>query len=114
MSETFLEAANYTSISAPADVDEWILSGLTQRLSNPHTECEVVHWHDLDVEPGKPVPAASKSVTSKLVSSSVCWSIAYHPSYRMVELPRPVWNDVKDAPETKAALKRGAKTLGRK
>jgi flavin reductase (DIM6/NTAB) family NADH-FMN oxidoreductase RutF len=33
ISEPFVEAANYTSIDAPYDVDEWKLSGLTQRAS---------------------------------------------------------------------------------
>jgi len=29
ISEPFIEAANYTCIDAPADIDEWALSGLT-------------------------------------------------------------------------------------
>jgi flavin reductase (DIM6/NTAB) family NADH-FMN oxidoreductase RutF len=33
ISESFLEAANYTAIDAPIDVSEWKLSGLTQRKS---------------------------------------------------------------------------------
>lgn len=33
ISEPFLEAANFTSIDAPNNVDEWALSGLTQRPS---------------------------------------------------------------------------------
>ena len=33
ISEPFLEAANYTSIDAPNDVDEWQLAGLTRRQS---------------------------------------------------------------------------------
>jgi hypothetical protein len=33
ISEPFLEAANYTSIDAPNEVDEWKLSGLTKRKS---------------------------------------------------------------------------------
>jgi len=33
ISETFVEASNYTAIDAPDDVDEWKLSGLTQRKS---------------------------------------------------------------------------------
>lgn len=51
ISEPFLEAANYTSIDAPYDVDEWKLSGLTQRQSqsvpqNPvHTVCYVADGH---------------------------------------------------------------------
>jgi hypothetical protein len=33
ISETFVEAANYTSIDAPPDISEWDLSGLTPRQS---------------------------------------------------------------------------------
>ena len=33
ISEPFLEASNYTSIDAPDEIDEWKLSGLTQRKS---------------------------------------------------------------------------------
>lgn len=33
ISETFLEAMNYTSIDAPYEVDEWKLAGLTKRKS---------------------------------------------------------------------------------
>ncbi|WVQ71070.1 hypothetical protein IAR50_000595 [Cryptococcus sp. DSM 104548] len=58
------KAANYTSIDAPPEVDEWALSGLTQRksetVSPPHVaesafsmECEVSHWHDLIGSSGK-------------------------------------------------------------
>ncbi|ODO07382.1 flavoprotein oxygenase [Cryptococcus wingfieldii CBS 7118] len=64
ISEPFIEAANYTSIDAPPEVDEWALSGLTQRssetVSPPHVaesafsmECEVSHWHDLVGSQGK-------------------------------------------------------------
>ncbi|RSH86027.1 uncharacterized protein EHS24_004226 [Apiotrichum porosum] len=35
ISEPFLEAANYTAVDAPAGVDEWALSGLTKRESEP-------------------------------------------------------------------------------
>lgn len=33
ISEHFVEAANFTSIDAPSEVDEWALSGLTKRAS---------------------------------------------------------------------------------
>jgi flavin reductase (DIM6/NTAB) family NADH-FMN oxidoreductase RutF len=33
ISEPFLEAANYTAIDSPPEVDEWALSGLTRRPS---------------------------------------------------------------------------------
>jgi flavin reductase (DIM6/NTAB) family NADH-FMN oxidoreductase RutF len=33
ISETFMEAASYTSIDSPADVEEWALAGLTKRVS---------------------------------------------------------------------------------
>lgn len=68
ISEHFIEAANYTSIDAPSDVDEWALSGLTPVASSwtegpapPRVkeslyalECElydVVHFHS-DRDPG--------------------------------------------------------------
>ncbi|KIR30564.1 hypothetical protein I307_03675 [Cryptococcus deuterogattii 99/473] len=64
ISEPFLEAANFTSIDAPYNVDEWALSGLTQRPSEtvkpPHVaesafsmECEVLHWYDLIGDKGQ-------------------------------------------------------------
>jgi flavin reductase (DIM6/NTAB) family NADH-FMN oxidoreductase RutF len=33
ISEPFVEAANATSIEAPADIDEWVVSGLTPEPS---------------------------------------------------------------------------------
>lgn len=33
ISETFMEAASYTSIDTPAGVEEWALAGLTKRKS---------------------------------------------------------------------------------
>lgn len=33
ISEAFVESANITSVDAPPDVDEWILSGLTKEAS---------------------------------------------------------------------------------
>jgi flavin reductase (DIM6/NTAB) family NADH-FMN oxidoreductase RutF len=33
ISEPFAEAANSTAVDAPADVDEWIISGLTKAVS---------------------------------------------------------------------------------
>jgi hypothetical protein len=33
ISEPFVEAANWTSVDAPAEVDEWIGSGLTREPS---------------------------------------------------------------------------------
>lgn len=33
ISQSFLEAANYTAVDSPYDVDEWKLAGLTKRAS---------------------------------------------------------------------------------
>ncbi|KAL7418261.1 hypothetical protein Q5752_007127 [Cryptotrichosporon argae] len=63
ISEPFLEAANYTSIDSPSNVDEWVLSGLTKRASEtvrpPHVaesafsmECSLVHWYDIFTDEG--------------------------------------------------------------
>ncbi|KAF8493628.1 hypothetical protein JB92DRAFT_2749910 [Gautieria morchelliformis] len=58
ISEPFVTNANFTSIDAPEDVDEWIGSGLTKEpstiVSPPRVkesaysmECELFHLHDL-------------------------------------------------------------------
>ncbi|KAF9813689.1 hypothetical protein IEO21_05405 [Rhodonia placenta] len=58
ISEPFLDAANATSIDAPPEVDEWVVSGLTPepstlikparvRESAVSFECELFHSHDL-------------------------------------------------------------------
>jgi len=58
ISEPFVEAANATSIEAPADIDEWVVSGLTPEPSTfvkpPRVlesalslECELFHFHDI-------------------------------------------------------------------
>ncbi|EIN11791.1 flavo protein oxygenase [Punctularia strigosozonata HHB-11173 SS5] len=71
ISEPFVEAANFTSIDAPEDVDEWVLSGLTPEPSihvkTPRVkesavslECELYHWHDIR-------PPNSSTVTHSLV-----------------------------------------------
>ncbi|RXK42549.1 hypothetical protein M231_00103 [Tremella mesenterica] len=63
ISEPFLEAANYTSIDAPRDIDEWKLSGLTQHKSDlvkpPYVgesavslECTLLHSHELSGKGG--------------------------------------------------------------
>jgi len=58
ISEPFVEAANSCSIEAPADIDEWVVSGLTQepstlvkpprvRESAVSLECELYHFLDV-------------------------------------------------------------------
>jgi len=58
VSEPFVTNANFTSIDAPEDVDEWIGSGLTREPSTivrpPRVkesafsmECELFHLHDI-------------------------------------------------------------------
>lgn len=37
ISEPFIEAANITSVEAPANVDEWDISGLTKASSVSHS-----------------------------------------------------------------------------
>ncbi|OXG90694.1 flavoprotein oxygenase [Cryptococcus neoformans D17-1] len=138
ISEPFLEAANFTSIDAPYNVDEWALSGLTQRSSEtvrpPHVaesaftmECEVLHWYDLIGDKGKPTQAVvlgkikrfqvkefvldpqdqMKILTEKLRPMSRLGGISYGRSTQMVEIPRPVWDQVKNTPEVKEALEQG-------
>ncbi|WWC58902.1 uncharacterized protein I303_101447 [Kwoniella dejecticola CBS 10117] len=64
ISETFMEAASYTSIDTPPGIEEWALSGLTKRRSRtvkpPHVaesafsmECRLEHWYDLKNDDGK-------------------------------------------------------------
>ncbi|KIJ39486.1 hypothetical protein M422DRAFT_175244 [Sphaerobolus stellatus SS14] len=71
ISEPFVANANFTSIDAPADVDEWIGSGLTKEPStivkSPRVkesafsmECELYHLHDL-------CPPGSSEVTGTLI-----------------------------------------------
>ncbi|WVQ97205.1 hypothetical protein IAU59_004315 [Kwoniella sp. CBS 9459] len=142
ISEPFLEAANYTAIDAPYDVDEWALSGLTQRKSEtvkpPHVaesafsmECELLHWYDLVGDDGKPSHSVVlgrvkrfqvkefvldpndqfKILTEKLRPIARLGGISYSRTTQMVEVPRPVWDQVKDMPEVKEALERGAKKV---
>ncbi|KAK8865654.1 hypothetical protein IAR55_000799 [Kwoniella newhampshirensis] len=142
ISEPFLEAANYTAIDAPYDVDEWALSGLTQRPSEtvkpPHVaesafsmECELLHDYDLIGDQGKPTQSVilgkvkrfqvkefvldpedqMKVMTEKLRPMSRLGGITYARTTQMMEIPRPVWEQVKDTPEVKAAIEKGAKKI---
>ncbi|KAF7984236.1 hypothetical protein HWV62_16052 [Athelia sp. TMB] len=65
ISEPFIEAANATSVEAPSDVDEWVLSGLTRmdsvdvkpacvRESAASFECEL--YHVQGIPPNSPSP----------------------------------------------------------
>ncbi|KDQ53550.1 hypothetical protein JAAARDRAFT_39240 [Jaapia argillacea MUCL 33604] len=71
ISEPFIEAANSCSVESPEDIDEWIVSGLTQipstvvkparvRESAVSLECELYHFHDI-------CPPNSAEVTNSLV-----------------------------------------------
>lgn len=71
MSEPFIEAANITSVDAPADIDEWDISGLTRSTSidvrPPWVkesaigfECELFHSYEI-------CPPNSGEVTNTLV-----------------------------------------------
>ncbi|WVR05620.1 hypothetical protein IAU60_002642 [Kwoniella sp. DSM 27419] len=142
ISETFVEAANYTAIDAPPDVDEWALSGLTQRASEtvkpPHVaesafsmECTLEHWHDLIGDDGQPSHSVVlgrvkrfqvkefvldpndpfKVLTEKLRPVARLGGITYARTTQMLELPRPVWDQVKDTPEVKAAIEQGVKKV---
>ncbi|WVQ88551.1 hypothetical protein IAS59_002286 [Cryptococcus gattii] len=142
ISEPFLEAANFTSIDAPNNVDEWVLSGLTQRPSEtvkpPHVaesafsmECEVLHWYDLIGDKGQPTQAVilgkikrfqvkefvldpedqMKVLTERLRPMSRLGGISYARSTQMVEIPRPVWDQVKNTPEVKEALEQGPRKI---
>ncbi|KAF5380567.1 hypothetical protein D9615_004485 [Tricholomella constricta] len=71
ISEPLVEAANASSVEAPADVDEWILSGLTMvpsthvkpayvKESAVSMECELYSFHDIS-------PPDSSEITTTLV-----------------------------------------------
>ncbi|EJD03429.1 uncharacterized protein FOMMEDRAFT_146973 [Fomitiporia mediterranea MF3/22] len=73
ISEPFVEAANSASVEAPADVDEWIVSGLTQepsdvvkpprvRESAVSFECELFHF--LDISPSSTGPSLPDATNS--------------------------------------------------
>ncbi|KAI0315139.1 hypothetical protein OF83DRAFT_1133414 [Amylostereum chailletii] len=69
ISEPFAEAANATSVEAPAEVDEWIVSGLTEepsttvkpgrvRESAVSLECELYSYQDIYPD-GADVPSTT-------------------------------------------------------
>ncbi|KAF8590999.1 hypothetical protein K439DRAFT_1381453 [Ramaria rubella] len=75
ISEPFVSNANFTSIDAPEDVDEWVGSGLTTvpstivtpprvRESAFSMECELFHLHDI-------TPPGSSQITGTLVLGHV-------------------------------------------
>ncbi|TFK44779.1 hypothetical protein BDQ12DRAFT_673569 [Crucibulum laeve] len=75
ISEAFVEAANSTSVEAPADVDEWIVSGLTMepsttvkpaivRESAVSMECELHSFQDIS-------PAGSSEPTVTVVLGAI-------------------------------------------
>ncbi|WWC60556.1 uncharacterized protein I303_103130 [Kwoniella dejecticola CBS 10117] len=140
ISETFLEASNYTAIDSPPEVDEWALSGLTQRSSEtikpPHVaesafsmECTLSHSHELIGDEGKPTHTVIlgrigrfqvrenfldpndpfRIMAEKLKPIGRLGGISYARINQLVEVPRPVWDQVKDTSEIKDALQKGAK-----
>ncbi|KAF8530420.1 hypothetical protein BU17DRAFT_72941 [Hysterangium stoloniferum] len=127
ISEPFISNANFTSIDAPADVDEWTGSGLTRESSTivkpPRVkesafsmECELFHLHDLS-PPGSSNPTGTlilghvrmfhvrKSVlsergivkVSKLRPVSRLGGKMYGRIGDSFELPRLSWEKEKDA-----------------
>jgi flavin reductase (DIM6/NTAB) family NADH-FMN oxidoreductase RutF len=83
ISEAFIEAANYTSIDAPADVSEWDLAGLTREPSQvvkpPRVkesafsmECVLEHYYDMKVR-SLQLPARRDQVLTVCVVVRVRW-----------------------------------------
>ncbi|KAK6907590.1 hypothetical protein I203_101588 [Kwoniella mangroviensis CBS 8507] len=142
ISESFLEASNYTAVDCSPEVDEWALSGLTQRSSEtikpPHVgesafsmECNLQHSYEVKDDQGNSTSLIIlgrvrrfhiresvldpsdpfKILTEKLRPIGRLGGISYSRTNQMVEIPRPVWDQVKDTPEVKEALKKGVKKL---
>ncbi|KNZ52532.1 hypothetical protein VP01_3540g2 [Puccinia sorghi] len=128
ISESFIEAANYTSINTPPDVSEWTLSGLTPGPSvkvRParvqeaavNMECEldptkltqvivignIKAWHvksDVLVD-GSSAPMVD---LEKLMPISRLGGISYARVLERFELPRPVWEEEKEKDQVKKVL----------
>ncbi|WWD18163.1 hypothetical protein CI109_102612 [Kwoniella shandongensis] len=94
-------------------------------------ECELSHDHTLIGDSGKPSQAVilgrikrfqvkefvldpddqMKVLTEKLRPVSRLGGISYARVTQTMEVPRPIWEKVKDTPEVKAAIEKGAKKL---
>ncbi|KAI5115004.1 hypothetical protein M0805_005286, partial [Coniferiporia weirii] len=77
ISEPFVEAASATSIEAPADIDEWAVSGLTPtpsdivkpprvRESAVSLECELYHFLDIPAPDAPDGPPANTLVVGRI------------------------------------------------
>ena len=60
IAEPFVEAANFTSVEAPAEVDEWIGSGLTREPSVGNLVLPSVLCLKCDLDHGKTAPRTRK------------------------------------------------------
>ncbi|KAG8864461.1 hypothetical protein FRB96_004964 [Tulasnella sp. 330] len=119
ISEPFADNANWTSVNAPRDVDEWFGSGLTQEkslwkdidLAKPgaspgavliiglikliHVRNDIlVHPEDTNIDPHL---RAFTIEAAKLRAVSRMGGITYGRIGEGFETPRPVWNEVKEA-----------------
>ncbi|WRT65931.1 uncharacterized protein IL334_002882 [Kwoniella shivajii] len=94
-------------------------------------ECTLEHFHELIGDEGKPTHSVVlgrikrfqvkefvldpndpfKVMTEKLRPMSRLGGITYSRTTQMVEVPRPVWDQVKDTDEVKAALAKGVKKV---
>ncbi|GHJ85693.1 hypothetical protein NliqN6_2095 [Naganishia liquefaciens] len=137
ISEPLIEAANYSSINTPGEVDEYKLCGLTKRQSGlirtPHVaesafsmECILAHSYPMYNDAGKHTATAifgrikkfhikesvldpndpGKLVPEKYRVISRLGGLTYARSVSGYELQRPVWEQVKETEEVKAALGR--------
>ncbi|WWC68396.1 uncharacterized protein I206_102322 [Kwoniella pini CBS 10737] len=94
-------------------------------------ECTLDHSHELIGDQGKPTQTIIlgrikrfqikenfldpndpfRIMAEKLRPIGRLGGISYSRTNQIVEVPRPVWDQVKDTPEVKAALKTGSKTI---
>lgn len=143
ISEPMIEASNYTCIDSPPDVDEWKLSGLTQRTSKtisvPHIaesafsiECTLSHHHKLYTDDGTPSATVFLGRITRIHVKEFCLDpedpglrvdaeklkivsrlggISYGRTVTGFEVPRPIWDNVKDDEHVKAALERDVKKV---
>ncbi|KAI0000381.1 hypothetical protein BJV77DRAFT_1058007 [Russula vinacea] len=118
ISEPFAEAANETSVEAPADVSEWDISGLTQepsvhvkparvKESAVSLECELFQSQDLFPD-GATVPSATlvlgrvkyMHIRHSLRAISRLGSTTYGRVSEGFDLKKPEWDEVKQILET--------------
>lgn len=133
ISEAFIEAANYTSIDAPADLSEWDLAGLTREPSQvvkpPRVkesafsmECVLEHYYDMKDDEGRVTGTSlfgrvklfhvREDVLqpnyvidqAKLQSMSRLGGISYGRTTKGLELARPVWSVESQRKEVEQAL----------